>query len=98
MNHIVKSYANDVRLYMPVDKAILFGSYAKGNATEQSDVDVCFFLRDYGGKKRFDVQFQLMKLSRAYPGVCIEPLVYETSELRRDNPFVNEIIRTGLEI
>lgn len=27
---------------MPVDKVILFGSYASKNATEQSDINICF--------------------------------------------------------
>jgi predicted nucleotidyltransferase len=40
---IIKNYADEVRQTMPVVKVILFGSYAKGTATEQSDVDVCFF-------------------------------------------------------
>ena len=39
--------AVDIKQVMPVDKAILFGSYAKGYATELSDVDICFFLKDY---------------------------------------------------
>lgn len=45
VNHIVKAYADEVLSIMPVDKAVLFGSHAKGSATEQSDVDICFFLR-----------------------------------------------------
>jgi predicted nucleotidyltransferase len=98
MNRIARSYANDVRKEMPVDKAILFGSYAKGTATEFSDVDVCFFLRDYGGKDRLDIMFQLLKISRKYPGVFFEPLAFATSEIERGNPFVREILRTGQEI
>ena len=34
---VTKSYANDVRRVFPVEKAILFGSYAKGTANAQSD-------------------------------------------------------------
>ena len=39
-----KSLADDARKEMPVDRAFLYGSYAKGTATELSAVDVCFFL------------------------------------------------------
>ena len=92
-----RHYANEVRGHLPVDKAYLFGSYAKGTATELSDVDVAFFLRDYGDTTRFDAGVQLLKLcrnSKAY----FEPLVFEIADMERDNPFINEILRTGVEI
>ena len=38
------AYAAQVRRVMPVNKVYIFGSYAKGNASELSDVDICFFL------------------------------------------------------
>ncbi|MDR1966410.1 MAG: nucleotidyltransferase domain-containing protein, partial [Synergistaceae bacterium] len=59
-----KNYADIVRQAMPVDRAFLFGSYAKGNATESSDVDVCFFLKDFGGKRRVDILKELIGLTR----------------------------------
>jgi predicted nucleotidyltransferase len=98
MNQIARSYADDVRHDLPVDKVLLFGSYAKGTATELSDVDVCFFLRDYGGKNRLEIMLRLLKISRKYPGVFFEPLAFPTSEIERGNPFVKEILRTGQEI
>ena len=93
----VRRYADEVRRQLPVDKAYLFGSYAQGTADESSDVDVCFFLRDYGGKERVDMGIRLLKIARAYKAY-IEPLVFETADLERRNPFVNEILRTGQEI
>jgi len=33
-----------------------------------------------------------------YKGVYFEPIVFGTSELKNDNPFVKEILRTGKEI
>ena len=92
-----KRYANEVRGYLPVDKVFLFGSYAKGTADELSDVDVCFFLRDYGGKERVDVGIILLKMAGNY-NAYFEPLVFETSEIELNNPFVNEILHTGLEL
>ncbi|MCL2812612.1 MAG: nucleotidyltransferase domain-containing protein [Clostridia bacterium] len=92
-----KEYADEVRRVLPVDKAILFGSYAKGTASELSDVDIAFFLREYGGKTRFDLGLLLLKLCRGYKAY-FEPLVFETAEIERKNPFVNEILRTGQEI
>ena len=92
-----KRYAHEVRSHLPVEKAYLFGSYAKGTADELSDVDICFFLRSYGGKERVDVGSHLLRIARGYKAY-FEPLVFETSEIELNNPFVNEILLTGVEI
>jgi predicted nucleotidyltransferase len=93
-----KKYADIVRQVMPVDRAFLFGSYARGSATELSDVDVCFFLKDFGGKRRVDILKELIGLTRGHKDIFFEPIVFPTSEIQRGNPFVKEVLRTGLEI
>jgi len=98
VTQVCRQYADDVRRAMPVDKVMLFGSYAKGTADERSDIDICFFLDNYGGKRRMDILKDLLVLMRSYKRVPFEPIVFETSELQNDNPFVKEILRTGKEI
>ena len=95
---IAKSYVDDVRRIFPVDKAVLFGSYAKGKADAQSDIDICFFLDNYGGKERVEIIIELLRLLRNYKGSYFEPIVFPTSEIQNDNPFVKEILHTGMEI
>jgi predicted nucleotidyltransferase len=92
-----RQYAEDVRRAMPVDKAVLFGSYAKGTADPLSDVDICFFLENYGGKRRLDIMVDLLGIVHRCDAY-FEPIVFETSELENDNPFVKEILRTGKDI
>ena len=92
------NYAENVRQVLPVNKVILFGSFARGTATELSDVDICFFLNDFNGKSRIDIIGELLRLCRIYKGVFFEPIVFQTSEIERGNPFVKEIISTGVEI
>jgi predicted nucleotidyltransferase len=96
---IAVDYANEVRNTLPidVDKVVLFGSYASGTATELSDVDIAFFFRNYGGKTRFDIGLQLLKLCREYKAY-FEPLAFEIMDIEIGNPFVKEILRTGQEI
>ena len=60
VNRIARDYAEDVSRELPVDRALLFGSYAKGYANEQSDIDICFFLKDYNGKRRVDLLAQIL--------------------------------------
>ena len=95
-----RRYADDVRRVMPVDKAVLFGSYAKGTADALSDIDICFFLDNYGGKRRVDVIGEMLRLSNVpdYKNAFFEPIAFPTSEIYNDNPFVKEILRTGKEI
>jgi predicted nucleotidyltransferase len=95
---LARRYADDVRRAMPVDKAVLFGSYARGTADAQSDIDICFFLESYAGKRRLDILKELFWLTEKYAEGCFEPIVFETSEIQNDNPFVKEILRTGKEI
>ena len=99
INLIARSYAADVRCELPVDKAFLFGSYAKGYASEQSDIDICFFLRNYNGKRRVDLLAQILGIGgKKYRGVFFEPIVFETTEMEDDNPLIREILATGREL
>jgi predicted nucleotidyltransferase len=95
---LVKNYANDVKDVFPVDRVVLYGSYASGVATEQSDIDVCFFLNTFGGKRRVDILKDLLGMMRKYKKVHFEPTVFPTDEINNDNPFVKEILRTGIEV
>ena len=98
VKQLVKKYACDVNDVFPVDKVILYGSYAKGTATEQSDIDICFFLSNFGDKRRVDIIKDLLGLMHKYKGVYFEPIVFPTSEIQNDNPFVKEILNTGVEL
>jgi len=98
IKRIAIEYAEDVRQVLPVYKVVLFGSFAKGTATELSDVDICFFLNDFGGKNRVDIIGELLRLCRIYKGAFFEPIAFQASEIERGNPFVKEILSTGVEI
>jgi len=95
---LAEEYAETVRRVLPVDKVVLYGSYAKGTATSSSDVDVCFFLSDFNGKRRVDIIGELLGLCGRYKGAYFEPNAFPTSEIQRGNPFVKEILMTGIEI
>jgi predicted nucleotidyltransferase len=84
---------------MPLDKVYLFGSYAKGNPHEWSDVDLCFFSKDFEDKRVWDVMTELFCIKAKYDReLLLEPHAFPTSELERGNPFVEEILQTGREI
>lgn len=94
-----REYVSEVRRVLPVDRAVLFGSYAKGTASEHSDVDIGFFIHDMNGRRRVDIVAELLGIGQKYYKVAsFEPAVFPTSEIDNNNPFVNEVLRTGREI
>jgi predicted nucleotidyltransferase len=95
---IVEKYAKEVRNVFSVDKIFLFGSYAKGTANEYSDVDVCFFLNDLDNSNYLKTISQLLSMANNYMEIDIEPIAMHVSDLDDNNPFANEVLRTGIEI
>ena len=98
VNKTITDYVADVKKAIPIDRACLFGSHAKGTATEHSDIDICFFSHSFENLLPIDIMTRLFRLTRKYKGIDIEPLGFPTSELENDNPFVKEILRTGRDI
>jgi predicted nucleotidyltransferase len=82
--------------YSP-DKIILFGSYAYGTPTEDSDIDL-FIVKD-DNRKSVDRFCEVMKILRDVNGVSVEPLIFTNEELKKrvglEDDFVLEIINNG---
>ncbi|GHV82999.1 hypothetical protein AGMMS50212_03390 [Spirochaetia bacterium] len=93
----VALYAREVKTVYPLDKVVLYGSYAKGTADSDSDVDICFFSKSFEKMRRVDAIAELLHIAGKYD-IWIEPNAFPTSELSNDNPFVKEVLRTGQEI
>jgi predicted nucleotidyltransferase len=98
VNRAIGGYVSDVKGAVPIDRVFLFGSYAKGTAGDDSDIDLCFFSSEFENRPPLDVLRQLCRLTIGYRDVDVEPHGFPTSELQNDNPFVKEIVRTGREI
>jgi predicted nucleotidyltransferase len=75
----------------------LFGSYAKGKSTDDSDIDIALIFKNLDDSKRFDIQVQLMLLA-AQIDSRIEPHPISHEDFNSGNPFVVEIKKTGIEV
>ena len=75
--------------------AYLFGSVAQGNSNEDSDIDIALVIN--GLKDSFSSQIELMKMRRDFD-VRIEPHPFNASEFNSSNPFIRNIINTGIKI
>ena len=83
---------NDV----PVEKVILYGSYAKGAPRDHSDLDIAVISPSFRGKKLIETQAELARILAKYLAV-IEPVGYSPEALRTAEPetLLGEIKRTG---
>ncbi len=81
---------------IPVEAAYLFGSWTQGRATEWSDIDLAVISSAFEGSKFYDRR----KLYRAIleTDTAIEPHPYRPEDFTEDNPFVREILRTGIRV
>ncbi len=92
----IDDFIRRLRTSLSVERVILFGSYAKGTAQEDSDIDVAVFSPDFEGLSSWECQEWISKASvgRAYR---ISPIGFPSSAYR--NPlkrsFLREILRTG---
>ncbi|MEI6048888.1 MAG: nucleotidyltransferase domain-containing protein [Bacteroidota bacterium] len=92
---IAKRYAYVVKVNFNYVRLILFGSYAKGNFNDDSDIDIAVVFKDYGNL--IDMQLELMRLRRKIDS-RIEPHPFRECEFELSNPIVNEIIKYGQDI
>jgi len=83
--------------YSNIESAYLFGSYAKGKTTDDSDIDLALIFTNLDDSRRFDMQVQLMLLASKIDS-RIEPHPIFREDFNSGNPFVVEIKKTGIEI
>jgi uncharacterized protein len=81
---------------VPVWRIYLFGSYAKGTAKENSDIDLAVFL-DRDEIDGLDEDVQLMCLTRDID-LRIETHSFSRKDFENPDPFVQEIITTGVRV
>jgi uncharacterized protein len=92
---IAQNYASAVNSKFGFIRMILFGSYAKGNFNDDSDIDIAVVFKDYGSL--IDMQLELMRLRRKIDS-RIEPHPFRESEFEISNPIVDEILKYGKDI
>lgn len=82
--------------HIPVKQAVLFGSYAKGNYNDWSDIDLALVSEVFEGiriRDRSKIRPITLKISSD-----LEVLPYRPQDFNMDDPFVKEILRTGIKI
>jgi len=92
---IAEKYLDFVSDKFAIQNAILFGSFAKGNFNEDSDIDIAIVIKN--SNDIFDTQVEMMKLKRKID-LRIEPHPFNINEFNENNPVVNEILKFGIKL
>ena len=84
--------ANDIH----IGKAILFGSYARGNADDWSDIDIALVSEAFEGD-RLEDRNKIRKITLSVSS-DLSPLPFRPEDFSPENPFVKEIIEKGITL
>lgn len=90
---LAKAYGNRL------ERVVLFGSRARGDARQDSDYDVAVFLRGIGN--RFDELDRLAHLGTDLmdeTGEVVHAMVYEAGAYNERTPLMREIRLEGIEL
>jgi len=77
----------------PIRKVTVFGSYARGDSTDGSDIDI---LIDSGGKLNgMNFFIYADKLAKALP---VKSDIFESIEIKKPSPLYTQILNEGVVI
>jgi len=80
---------------LPIEKVIIFGSHAKGEARKWSDIDVCIISSRFKDPMRA-LTFLLQKRTREEAREGLEPVGFTRKNFETDSALVEEIKKTGV--
>ena len=81
---------------IPIKEAILFGSYARGNYQKWSDIDIALVSDIFEGN-RIDDKDKIRKITLSISSE-IEVIPFSPNDFNLQNPFVKEILTTGIRL
>lgn len=96
IKQIIIGFINLISDEFPLSSVYLFGSYAKGNPGEYSDIDIAVVSDKFEGV-RFDDKKRLAKYI-IKSSVDLEVHPFKTADFNIENPFAKEIMDTGLKL
>ncbi len=96
IDQILENFALLVDQELGLSQMYLFGSYAKGTSSEESDIDIAIVSNFFHGDPIEDT-LKLMRIRRKVD-YRIEPHAFTAKDFNLSNPFVREIIETGIRV
>ena len=91
----IKAMIRPLAIEYGLKRIYLFGSFAKGTANEDSDIDIAVISDDF--EDIYDCMAVLMGMTWDIDA-RIEPHPIKVKDFEEGNPFVQEIIDTGIKV
>lgn len=89
----IKEFAKELKKKFSIKEIYLYGSFAKGEIHEGSDIDLVI-VGDFKEKLPYRIG-KILELTE----LPVEPLVYTEEEFQKmvddENPFIREVLKTG---
>ncbi len=94
---IIKQYIGELgKNNIPISQAILFGSFVKGGAKPESDIDVAVISEVFTGD-RFEDRRRIVPIRRSIDS-RIEPMPFKPEDFNDGGILAEEIKKTGIVI
>ena len=96
LEHVIEDFAGRLEAVISIEAIVLYGSYARGTAYEDSDIDLAVISPDFEAVPVYRRQRTIAKHTLRRDG-RISPIGYASSEYHDPAPqsFLSEIVRTG---
>jgi predicted nucleotidyltransferase len=92
---IAQKYISNLSKKYVIEKAYLYGSFAKGTNHADSDIDLALVFPAI--TDIIDIQIDLMQM-RGNEDLILEPHPFRKKDFNLNHPVVAEILKTGIEI
>lgn len=81
---------------VPIDRVVLFGSYAKGTQHRWSDIDLCIISPKFRNTYKATQYLWSKRLHDS--GLTIEPVGFSRKNFQDDSSLIAEIKKSGIDI
>ncbi len=94
---IIQEFKKDISAILKdkLDKIVLFGSYARGDYDEESDVDVLILVKEIPTLKEKQKIIKIASMYSLKYDILISPVIYPKNV---KSSFIDEVERYGVEV
>lgn len=99
IKRIVEEFVKHLQGFLRVQKVVLYGSHARGNPHEWSDIDIAVISDDFKGMPPFK-RAEVLAMAHLKSDPALAPIAYTLAEYEHAShlTFLGEIKRTGIVI
>ncbi|MBN6204896.1 nucleotidyltransferase domain-containing protein [Ralstonia pickettii] len=93
----IRQYMDKITSEIPVKKAVLYGSFAKGTFDEDSDIDLAIFSDYFNEISRVKGTTYLLIQAQEFE-MDLEPVAFTGKEYEERLGIIDEILKTDIDV